>query len=110
MSLCQIKELTLSKTLEVAQRLEAAEKSSKVMQEVEQKPLVTVQRSQNCYRCGGQHIAQTCFSETRSVMYVINKVTLQKCVGVDVSNSATKNRTQKPHMQTHYVEDNNATR
>ena len=61
-------DLTLAKTLVVAQGLEAAEKSSKVMQEVEQKPLVTVQRIQqlktkpiqNCYRCGGQHIVQTC--------------------------------------------------
>ena len=38
--------LTLAKTLEVAQGLEAAEISSNVMQEVEQKPLVTVQRIQ----------------------------------------------------------------
>ena len=39
-------DLTLAKTLEVAQGLEAVEKSSKVMQEVEQKPLVTVLRIQ----------------------------------------------------------------
>ena len=92
-------DLTLVKMLEVAQGLEAAEKSSKVMQEVEEKPLVTVQRIQqqkmksyqNCYRCRGQHLAQTCFFRERSVMYVIDEVTLQKCVGVGVSNS-TLNR------------------
>ena len=40
-------DLTFAKTLEVAQGLEAGEKSPKVMQEVEQKPLVTAQRIQH---------------------------------------------------------------
>ena len=62
-------DLTHAKTLEVAQGLEEGEKCSKVMQKVEQKPLVTVQRiqqqktkpSENCYRCRGQYIAQIGF-------------------------------------------------
>ena len=56
-------------------RLERAEKSSKVMQEVEQKPLITVQRihqqkkkpGQNCYRCRGQHIAQLLFFQRQGM-------------------------------------------
>ena len=69
-------DLTLAKTLEVAQGLEAAEKSSKVMQEVEQKPLVAVQRIlqqktkpiQNCYRSNlfFQRQGVSCMSYTRS--------------------------------------------
>ena len=39
-------DLTLAKMFDVARGLEAAEKSLKVMQEVEQKPLITVQRIQ----------------------------------------------------------------
>ena len=111
-------DLTLAKTLEVAQGLEAAEKSLKVMQEVEQKPLVTVQRIQqqktkpiqNCYRCGGQHIAQTCFFRDKECHVCHKRGHISKMCRSGRQQQRSKQRTRKPHMQTHHVEDNNATR
>ena len=111
-------DLTLAKTLEVAQGLEAAEKSSKVMQEVEQKPLVTVQRIQqqktkpiqNCYRCGGQHIAQTCFFRDKECHICHKRGHISKMCRSGRQQQCSKQRTRKPHMQTHHVEDNYATR
>ena len=82
-------DLTLAKTLEVAQGLEAAENNLKIKEELEQKPIVTVQKmqqqktkpDQNYYRCGGQHIAQTCFFRDQENHVCLKKGHIAKMCG-----------------------------
>ena len=56
-------DLTLENALKIAQGMEAAETSSKVMQDGDTKPVVPVHNvssASSCYCCGGQHEPQQC--------------------------------------------------
>ena len=56
-------DLTLENALTITQGMEAAETSSKVIQDGDTKPVVPVHNvstASSCYRCGGQHQPQQC--------------------------------------------------